>query len=120
MTSGGSSGNTELEELKAQLLRQNERISQLTERPFKPDLPAALTILHGAPGAEEQFRYWKRALNMVLRPLTAATDDELDKLKFPFLFRALSPAVHATIEEAIESELFSTCMTTLETLYVKA
>ena len=35
-------------------------------------------------------------------------------------FQALSPAVHATIEEAVESELFSTCMTTLETLNVKA
>ena len=90
---------------------------------FKPNLPPPLSIRHRNIGAEDQFRYWKWALTLVvLKPISdgEGLPAEIEKKKFPYLFRSLSPAVHSSIEEASESENYAACMAALETLYVKA
>ena len=131
MTSGGDDSKNlaaEMAEMRSLLRSQNEVIRSLTANvqptpsPFKPDLPPPLSILHGNPGAEDQFWYCKRALTLALKPISDGdgTSDEIEKRKFPFLFRSLAPAVHSTITEASESENYATCMAALETLYVKA
>ena len=135
MASGGDPDPTakleaELVQMRTLLQSQSDVIAALSAgarnniptAPFKPDLPPPLSILHGNPGAEDQFRYWKRALTLALKPISdeGGSPADIEKKKFPFLFRSLSPVVHSSIEEASESENYATCMAALETLYVKA
>ena len=112
----------EIARLKAQLADQSELVRSLArnpDRPFKPELPPALSALPENPDSEDQFIYWKRAVELALDPLTGGTAEQRDVQKFAFLFRTLSPMVYASIKEAADEGKYSSCMSALEALYVK-
>ena len=110
----------EMASMRTTLAAQNALIQNLqgTGRHYEPKMPPPLAVLHDSSGLEDQFFYWKSAVEMALDPLQGEAD-ALNKEKFGYLFRALSPPVLVSIREASQSQKYSTCMEALTKLYEK-